>query len=221
MKSLTEGAPPSVYLSPGSPMLHPTVSLIVWGVMAALVQWLPPDGLALACAAALAAGVLSAPKRLGLLLRRTRWLIASLVLIFALATPGVYLLPSLGSLGPTEEGLRFGFEHLMRLIFVLASLAVLLQVTGPDGLVAGLHGLIRPLSWLGLDRGRVAVRLMLVMHYAEQSPRAGRWREWLQGEPAEGEPARLRLQASPLGVADIAVLAGLTLAVAVFIGAAS
>lgn len=202
-------------------MLHPTVRLIVWGVMATLVQYLPQPGLSLACAAALAAGAWRAPKRLDLLLKRTRWLIISLVLLFALATPGVYLLPSLGSLGPTEEGVRLGFEHLMRLLFVLASLAVLLQVTGVEGLVAGLHGLILPLSCLGLDRGRVAVRLMLVMHYVEQSPPGKRWREWLQGNVAEGDPVRLYLQASPLRVADFAVLAGLTLAVVGFIGAAS
>lgn len=69
------------------------------------------------------------------LLKRTRWLIVSLVLLFALATPGVYLLPMFGSLGPTEEGLRLGLEHFMRLLFVLASLAVLLEMTGLEGLV--------------------------------------------------------------------------------------
>lgn len=202
-------------------MLHPTVRLIVWGAAAAFVQWLPATGLSLMCAAALAAGARLAPQRLQLLLKRTRWLILSLVLLFAVATPGVYLLPSLGSFGPTEEGVRLGFEHLMRLVFVLATLAVLLQMTGMEGLVAGLHGLILPLSWLGLDRGRVAVRLMLVMLYVEQSPPGRRWREWLQGNVAEGEPVRLRLQTSPLGLADFAVLAGLTLAGVALIGAAS
>ncbi|MBI4988069.1 MAG: hypothetical protein HZC23_04535 [Rhodocyclales bacterium] len=202
-----------------NPMLHPTVRLIVWGVMAALVQWLPLSGLSLACAAGLAAGVRLAPKRLGLLLKRTRWLIVSLVLLFALATPGRYLLPALGSLGPTAEGVRLGCEHLMRLLFVLAILAVLLQATGVEGLVAGLHGLMRPLSWLGLDRGRVAVRLMLVMHYVEQSPPGRHWREWLQGDMAESGMVGLSLQVSPLRAGDFAVLAGLTLVIAAFIGA--
>lgn len=202
-------------------MLHPTVRLIVWGVMTVLVQWLPLGGLLLACVLALGTGAWLSPRRLGLLIKRTRWLIVSLVLLFALATPGVYLLPSLGSLGPTDEGMRLGFEHLLRLVFVLASLAVLLQFTGLEGLVTGLHGLIWPLTWLGLDRGRVALRLMLVMHYVEQSPPGWQWREWLQGEIASGEPMRLRLQAVPLRAVDFAVLAGLTFAVAVFIGAAT
>jgi hypothetical protein len=202
-------------------MLHPTVRLTAWGVVAALVQWLPMFWLSLACATALVAGAWLAPQRLGLLLKRTRWLIASLVLLFALATPGVFLLPSLGSLGPTVEGVRLGFEHLLRLLFILASLAVLLQSTRADGLVAGLHGLIRPLSWLGLDRSRVAVRLMLVMHYVEQSPPGRHWKEWLLGNATNGDVVKLRLQASPLSSLDYAVLAGLTLLVAAFIGAIS
>lgn len=203
------------------PMLHPTVRLVTWGVAAALVQWLSPSGLLLACAAALAAGAWYAQGRLGLLLKRTRWLMVSLVLLFALATPGVYLLPTLGSLSPTEEGLRLGLEHFMRLLFVLASLAVLLETTGLEGLVVGLHGLLLPLSWLGLNRGRVAMRLMLVMHYVEASPPGRHWREWLRGNATDGAAFRLRLQTSAFGAADFAVLAGLTFAVAAFIGAAS
>ncbi|MDR2239300.1 MAG: energy-coupling factor transporter transmembrane protein EcfT [Zoogloeaceae bacterium] len=204
-------------------MLHPTVRLIVWAVAVACAQWLPLIWLSLACAAALIAGVWLAPERLGLLLKRTRWLLLSLVLLFALATPGVYLLPFLGSLGPTEEGLRLGFAHLMRLLFVLASLAVLLRFTGMDGLVAGLHGLLRPFVCLGLDRARVAVRLMLVMHYVEHFPPGRRWREWLQDDAAPDEPVSFHLQTSAWGRADFAVLAGLAVmvAAALVIGAAA
>ncbi|MBK6630685.1 MAG: hypothetical protein IPG33_06340 [Betaproteobacteria bacterium] len=201
-------------------MLHPTVRLVVWGAAAALVQWLPLADLSLACVAALAAGGLLAPKRLGILLKRTRWLIVSLVLLFALSTPGVYLLPSLGSLGPTEEGLRLGFEHLMRLLFLLATLAVLLQMTEVEGLVAGLHGLILPLSWLGLDRGRVAVRLMLVMQYVEQSTPGRHWRAWLDGANVEPVVGVVRLSRVRFSLVDYAVLVGLTFGVIVFLGGA-
>ncbi|HNQ58119.1 MAG: hypothetical protein LC123_00970 [Burkholderiales bacterium] len=202
-------------------MLHPTVRLLAWGVAAALVHWLSLTGLALACAAALAASVWLARPRLLLLLKRTRWLILTLLTLFALTTPGIYLLPVLGDLGPTEEGLRLGLEHLLRLVFVLASLALLLQSTAVDELVAGVHDLIRPLSWLGLDRGRVALRLMLVLHYVERAPPGRHWREWLRGESDEGAPLTLRLQVRSLAAADFAVLAGLTFAVAAFIGIAS
>ncbi len=202
-------------------MLHPTVRLIAWGVATTLVQWLPLLGLSLACTAALAAGAWLAPKRLGLLLKRTRWLIVSLVMLFALATPGVYLLPPLGSLGPTEEGVCLGFDHLLRLLFVLATLAVLLQMTGVEGLVAGLHGLILPLAWLGLDRGRVAVRLMLVLRYVELAPPGRHWREWLECSSSDEAIELVRLRQARLALADYAVLAGLTLGILVFMGVAS
>ncbi len=193
-------------------MLHPTVRLVAWGVMAAMVQFLPSLHLALACAAVILIALILAPQRLGLLLRRTRWLILSLVLLFALATPGVYLIPALGRLGPTAEGLRQGLEHLLRLVFVIASLAVVLQRSGVEGLVAGLHGLMRPFAWFGFDRGRMAVRLLLVLHYVEQAPPGRHWREWLEGEQAEAGPMRLRLQPAAVGSVDLAVLAGLAVA---------
>lgn len=202
-------------------MLHPTVRLIAWGVTVACVQWFSISGLSLTCAAGLAAGAWLAPKRLGLLLRRARWLIVSLVVLFALATPGVYLLPALGSYGPTEEGLRLGWTHLLRLLFVLATLAVLLQMTGVEGMVTGLHGLILPLAWLGLDRGRVSVRLMLVMQYVEQSPPGRHWREWLDRANDTQAIGQISLCKTRLNPVDYAVLLGLTLLILAFLGTVS
>lgn len=196
-------------------MLHPTVRLIIWGALAALAQDLPFGGLLLACAFALAAGAWFAPQRLGGLLMRTRWLIVSLLVIFALATPGVFLLPALGNYGPTVEGVRQGLEHLMRLLFVLATLAVLLQLTGVEGLVSGLHGLILPLAWLGLDRGRVAMRLLLVLQYVENSPPSRHWREWLERTDVDQGTRQVSLRQSRLSLIDYAVLTGLTLGVIV------
>lgn len=150
-------------------MLHPIVRLIFWGVTIVLVQFLPLVALTIATGVALLCGGIFSPHRLAVLLKRTRWLLISLVLLFALGTPGIFVFPSLGSLGPTREGLLFGLEHLLRLLFLVATLAILLQSTGVDGLVSGLYGMIRPLSWLGLDRARIAVRLLLVLQYVEES----------------------------------------------------
>ena len=175
----------------------------------------------MACAAALIAGVSFAPGRLRLLLKRTRWLIASLVLLFALATPGVYILPALGGYGPTAEGLWLGLEHLMRLLFVLATLSVLLQLTGVEGLVAGLHGVILPLAWLGLDRGRLSVRLMLVMQYVEKSPPGRHWRDWLESPGSKPAFGQICLHKTRFTPTDYAVLAGLTFGILALIGAVS
>ncbi len=158
---------------------------------------------------------------MGLLLKRSRWLIASLVLLFALATPGVYILPALGGYGPTTEGLWLGMEHLMRLLFVLATLSVLLHLTGVEGLVAGLHGMILPLAWLGLDRSRLSVRLMLVLQYVEKSPPGRHWREWLERPGSNPAFGQICLRKTRFAPTDYAVLAGLTFGILAFIGVVS
>ena len=181
-------------------------------------QLLPIFWLALARTLVIALAAGFARARLGLLLRRARWLIVSLLLLFALATPGVYLLPALGSLSPTEEGLRLGVEHALRLMLVLAALALLLESTGVQGLLSGLHGLMRPLACLGIDRGRVAVRLMLVLRYIEQAPPDRHWRQWLEEGQALHGPDCLSILRQRLTAVDVAVLAGLTFAVAAYAG---
>lgn len=189
-------------------MLHPIVRLILWGVTIVLVQFLPLAALTVATAAALLFGMFFSFHRLAVLLKRTRWLLVSLALLFSLGTPGIFVFPSLGSLGPTQEGLLFGLEHLLRLLFLVATLAILLQSTGVDGLVSGLYAMIRPLSWLGLDRVRIAVRLLLVLQYVEESHPGRHWREWLERDDPSLQP--LHLQIMPLQTQDVAVLSGLT-----------
>jgi len=91
----------------------------------------------------------------------------SLWLIYALTTPGLPLSESLGSLSPTREGLQEGGLQLIRLLVALAGLAILLDRLHRVQLMAGLYSLFRPLSWAGLSRERMAVRLALTLHYAE------------------------------------------------------
>lgn len=202
-------------------MLHPIVRLLAWGVAVVLVQRLPAFWLALACAAFSVIAAWRAARRFGLLLERSRWLFVSLLALFALATPGVYLLPALGSLGPTEEGLRLGLEHALRLLVLLAALALLLEMTGVEGLLAGLHGLMRPLAWLGLDRGRVALRLLLVLNYVEQAPPGRHWRAWLEDAGRDKTLGVLHLRRERFAPLDYAVLAGLTFAILAFFGNAA
>lgn len=188
-------------------MLHPTVRLLLWSGVVTATQLLPVHGLLAAGALLLPLALLRAGPHMLLLLRRTRWLLLSIAVLFALATPGVFLLPQLGSLGPTWEGVDLGLAHLLRLVLVLAALALMLQFTPIGELVAGLYGVLRPFSWLGLDRGRVAVRLMLVLRYIEQAPRGGSWREWLDGAEIAADAETVRIPRLPFAPADYAVLA--------------
>jgi energy-coupling factor transport system permease protein len=101
------------------------------------------------------------------LLRRTRWVAFSLLLIYAWATPGRAVLGGMGVLSPTWEGLLDGAMQLARLLCALAGLAVLLSSLTRGQLVGGLYTLTAPLRLLGLSRERFAVRLALTLEYAE------------------------------------------------------
>ena len=110
--------------------------------------------------------------------------------------------------------------HGGRLVLVLALLALLLEFTPAEALVAGVYGLLKPFS--ALPRERVALRLMLVLQYAEEQKGRGRrrpWREWLDWLEFPDDDAAaqtLTLHAAPLGRADIVVLAAVVVLVAVF-----
>ncbi|MBI3141117.1 MAG: hypothetical protein HYZ19_04555 [Rhodocyclales bacterium] len=185
---------------------------MLWGTVVAMTQLLSLRWLLALAAGLLPAAAFLARRRLFLLLWRTRWLLASILLLFALVTPGVLLIPALGGFGPTGEGLILGLTHSLRLLLVLAPLAILLELSALDDLVAGLYGLLWPLGGLGLNRARVALRIMLVLRYVEEAPRGAHWREWLEHAEAPGEAAPIRVRAAPLAAADYAVHAALAAA---------
>lgn len=194
-------------------MLHPGVRLVLWGVASGYsqsLQSLPLVTVTLA-AALLAAAI--ARSRFLRLLQRARWLLLALALIFCWGTPGVYVLPELGWLGPTFEGFWLGATHVARLFVVLALLAVLLETTSLEDLVAGLFGLLRPLVCLGFDRERIAVRLMLVLHYVERRPakKLGDWLHPLHDAESE-QPDTIPLVRRALATSDIGVLVALAAA---------
>jgi energy-coupling factor transport system permease protein len=150
------------------------------------------------------------------LLRRTRWLLLSLFLVYALATPGEPLAPYLGDFSPSREGVEAGLVQALRLFAVLATLARLLAATPRSDLLKGLYFLLRPLCRLGVDAGRIASRLWLTLHYAEDAPSVGRegWRAWLRAELATlGEERRgagedvVELEIPPFSKFDFMALA--------------
>ncbi len=138
------------------------------------LQWVTLGVLvALTAFSLLVASVLAKARTLKLL-KRARWLLLTLTLLFVLLTPGEYVPGVSGELGITYEGLRTAIEHLARLVAMLSSLALLHHRLGTQGLMAGLYSLMAAFSW-----GRTTVvRLMLVLESVEQKP-AANWREWL------------------------------------------
>lgn len=176
---------------------HPTARILLWcGWAVAVERAAPPLLVILAVASATA--FLFAPARTQLLrlLRRTRWLMAILLLTYAYTLPGDLLWPRLDWGSPSIEGLRQGGLRVGRLALMLAGLAVLLAYTVRPRLIYGLYVLSGPLAWLGFDRRAFAVRLGLTLDYVEQAPTSARWLDALRAPlPDETMPVAYTLPA--------------------------
>lgn len=147
---------------------HPVTPLLLWIGLAVLAQALQGMSLLLMAASSVALALWRADQRFLALLLRTRWILLSLVLLYAYVTPGEPVFAQWGGFSPVREGLLEGGLQLARLLTILASLAVLLSLLAREQIIAALHALLYPLQYLGLARERIAVRLALTLHYAEQ-----------------------------------------------------
>lgn len=166
--------------------LHPACLILIWLGFALSIPWLRTPDLAGI------AGILAVFLLLGRcpeflkLLRRTRWLLISLILVYAFATPGEPLIPAFGGYGPSREGLAAGGLQALRLAALLSGLAFLLASLPRGRMLAGLYFLLRPLARLGVNIDRAAARIWLTLHYAERIG-PGRLREWRENLRAASE----------------------------------
>lgn len=192
-------------------MLHPSVRLLLWGVAVTCVQWLDGVRLLSAFTAVTLSTLVVAPRRFVRLLRRARWLLLSIALVFVFATPGELMFAALGSASPTFEGVWLAMSHVAKLVSLLALLALLLEFTPHDTMIAGLHGLFGPLAAVGFPRDRLALRLMLVLRYAEEFRLPGRntWHNWLAAMEHDAPSTSVQIRKVRLSTPDIIALAGL------------
>jgi energy-coupling factor transporter transmembrane protein EcfT len=153
--------------------LHPAVIIFWWGCYTASVQSLQAEGALLMGVPLLFLACVLSGARLLTLLRRTRWVMFSLLVIYGYATPGAAVWETLAQFSPTWEGLADGLLQLGRLVFALAGLAILLSRLTQQQIISGLYVLAYPLRYCGLSRERVAVRLALTLYYAESLMREG------------------------------------------------
>jgi len=164
-------------------MWHPASLLLSWFGLVLVLQQLSLFPLIILTLACLVLAAIHAPERSRSLLWRSRWLLLSLAILFLFATPGEFLPGAWGDIGLTYEGLRQCGEYLGRLLTMLASLALLHQTLGTQGLLAGFYWLLGPLP----GRKATVVRLMLVLEFVEQK-RQTNWREWLVPERLDKVP---------------------------------
>lgn len=189
-------------------MPHPATQILVWVCLAIVVQILPSVFLPAFAGVLLLVAFKMHTQRLFALMRRTRWIFFSLLLVYAFATPGEALWS--WDYAPTREGLLDGMLQLGRLVCMLAGLSILLTLLSREQLIGGLYVLVYPVRYLGLSRERIAVRLALTLQYAENAMRdtAGDWRGAIEGAllSGTGEAAVVELHVQPLGWRDAALL---------------
>jgi hypothetical protein len=169
------------------------------------MQWLPVSWLIVLALTCVVVALTMASQRSLNLLWRSRWLLTSLAVLYLFATPGEYLPGIFGDIGLTYEGLLQGGEQIGRLLAMLTSLALVHQSVGTQGLLTGLHCLLKPFPW----REATVVRLMLVLEYVEQEHHI-RWQEWLMpSAQIDGAlPERLLLTMPRFRWLDVALVLG-------------
>lgn len=163
-------------------MPHPATQILIWIALAISAQALSAPGLLVMTVVLFATAAKLNSRQLFSLIRRTRWILFSLLLIYAYTTPGVALLSGLGRYSPSLEGLSDGFMQLGRLLSMLSGLAILLSLLSESQFISGIHALAYPLNWFGGSRERIAVRLALTLQYAEPTMRdtAADWRQTIK-----------------------------------------
>lgn len=200
--------------------MHPAIKILGLILLAIVIQNMPLTALLVTLGFGLGMAFSFHGTLLRTMLRRVRWLLLTLMLIFALTTPGEYVHGWPLAYAPTYEGLMTGTVQSARLLTMLTGLALLLGTTSREALMAGLYVLLLPLKALGVDTQRFTARLWLTLHYVETTPRQDaryRWQmlqAWTQMEnlPEESTPAvRLHIPAPTWrdGVAVGALLIGL------------
>jgi len=99
------------------------------------------------------------------MLRRLRWFFVSIVVLYFWYTPGDPLVDqaTLAAWLPTAQGMAEGMMRISALILLVAAVQLLLQTTSRDQMTAAIFTLAWPLRWFGLQRDRLAVRIVLIL----------------------------------------------------------
>ena len=109
------------------------------------------------------------------LLRRMRYILLAVCVLFLWQTPGTLLIPALGGWSPTVDGAVQALRHVLRLVAVVDVVAILMSALSVESWVAGLFVLAMPLRLIGVSPERFAVRLNLVLRAADSTQRRS-WR---------------------------------------------
>lgn len=147
--------------------MHPLVKILSFLLVLMLINYLSGLWLGILFGLVLIAASAMQFKNFFQLIRRMRWLLLSILLIYAFTTPGEHLPDVPVGIAPTIEGLQHGVLQVMRLMIALAALTLLYAGSNAAQLILGLYLLLKPFKYLGMDVERFAVRLSLTLQYVE------------------------------------------------------
>ncbi len=175
--------------------LHPASLLLAWMSLVLAVQLVPAHGLVWFGLVLVPVATACVPLRARRLLRRVRYLLLVLVVLFAWFTPGELLFSGVSG-GPTREGLALAAAHGARLVLIVLLAAILLEGLDASALASGIDFLCRPMRHVGASPDRLIVRFLLVFRYVEQPP-AGGWRALLTEPVLSGGEQALAIRRLP------------------------
>lgn len=99
-------------------------------------------------------------------LRRLKWLLVSILALYACMVPGEPLFPAWPSYSPTEQGIVQGMLRCWMLLLMAGSARLLMWTTSREDIMGALYWFTRPLEHVGLDSARFCMRLVLTLEYA-------------------------------------------------------
>ena len=106
---------------------HPAVQILTWCMLVVLLQKASNGTLLLASGVILMCALAWSGHKFILLMRRTRWVVFSMLLVYSYITPGQPILDIQRAYIPTIEGILEGLLQLLRILSALAGLAILLE----------------------------------------------------------------------------------------------
>jgi hypothetical protein len=146
---------------------HPATWLALWFVFLLLLSRCSLFSLAVSAVLLVALAVAVARQAITAL-RRVRWILLSIILIYGWTTPGHAIWPDYASWSPTWEGVQGGAQQILRLGAAVIALGLLIEKLGIHRLFAGVDWLLSPLRLLRMEPERIAARLWLTLCYARQ-----------------------------------------------------
>jgi len=102
------------------------------------------------------------------LLKRAKWLLVSLAVVYLAFVPGEALFPALGAGSPSAVGVQQTLLRVGAIVVLILSVDVALHGQAAERLLAAFYRLIRPFAWLGFSPERAAVRGWLTLHYSTE-----------------------------------------------------